>query len=47
MTKEQLLHILSKLRGFNAETEVFELKEAKNGFDFARVLAKKAEFRPG
>ena len=38
MTKEELLQKLNELRRFPAETEVFEFKEAKNSFDFTKLV---------
>jgi len=37
MTKQELLNKLNELRSLPAETEVFEFKEAKNNFDFAKM----------
>src|SRR4030066_2515265 len=37
MTKQELLNKLNELRSLAAETEVFEFKEAKNNFDFAKM----------
>jgi len=37
MTKQELINKLHELRRLPAETEVFEFKEAKNGFDFAKL----------
>ncbi|MGB5156315.1 ATP-binding protein [Desulfobacterium sp. N47] len=37
MTKEELIQKLNELRGLPAETEVFEFKEAKNGYDFHKI----------
>lgn len=37
MTKQELLNKLNELRSLPAETEVFEFKEAKNGFDFGKL----------
>jgi ATP-dependent DNA helicase RecG len=37
MTKEDLIDKLNELRGLPAETEVFEFKEAKNGYDFRKI----------
>jgi len=34
MTKDELVCRLNELRGLPVEREVFEFKEAKNGFDF-------------
>lgn len=39
MTKDELVSKLNELRGLPAETEVFEFKEAKNGYD-SRKLGK-------
>ena len=35
MTKDELIQTLNELRGLPAETEVFEFKEAKSGYDSA------------
>lgn len=37
MTKASLLQKLNDLRSLPAETEVFEFKEAKNGYDFGKL----------
>lgn len=37
MTHAELLHKLNELRSLPAETEVFEFKEAKNGYDFNKL----------
>ncbi len=37
MTKDELIHTLNKLRALPAETEIFEFKEAKNGYDFRKL----------
>src|SRR3990170_6414679 len=37
MTEKELIARLNELRRLPAETEVFELKEAKNNFDFSRL----------
>ena len=37
MTKDELIQTLNSLRGLPAETEVFEFKEAKNGYDFRKL----------
>jgi ATP-dependent DNA helicase RecG len=37
MRKDELIRQLNKLRGLPAETEVFEFKEAKNGYDFRKL----------
>lgn len=37
MTKYELINKLTELRRLPAETEVFEFKEAKNGFDFGKL----------
>ena len=37
MTKDELIHTLNELRGLPSETEVFEFKEAKNGYDFRKL----------
>jgi len=37
MTNEKLIQTLNTLRGLPAETEVFEFKEAKRGYDFRKL----------
>lgn len=37
MTNDELIRTLNYLRGLPAESEVFEFKEAKNGFDFIKL----------
>ena len=37
MTQEELLSILNALRSAPAETEVFEFKEANDGYDFRKI----------
>jgi len=37
MTKQELINKLTELRRLPVETEVFEFKEAKNGFDFGKL----------
>ena len=37
MTNDELIQTLNYLRGLPAETEVFEFKEAKNGYDFRKL----------
>ncbi|TLD43433.1 MAG: ATP-dependent DNA helicase RecG-related protein [Candidatus Jettenia ecosi] len=37
MAASELLQKLNELRGLPAETEVFEFKEAKNGYDFSKL----------
>lgn len=37
MTNDELIRTLNYLRGLPAESEVFEFKEAKNGFDFSKL----------
>ncbi|MCL4474968.1 MAG: putative DNA binding domain-containing protein [Nitrospirae bacterium] len=37
MTEQKLLNKLNELRSLPAETEVFEFKEAKNGYDFGKL----------
>lgn len=37
MSKDELIQKLNELRGLPAETEVFEFKEAKNGYDFRKL----------
>jgi len=37
MTKDELIHTLNRLRALPAETEIFEFKEAKNGYDFHKL----------
>jgi ATP-dependent DNA helicase RecG len=37
MKPEELMEILNELRGLPSETEVFEFKEAKNGYDFRKL----------
>ncbi|MBW2576227.1 MAG: putative DNA binding domain-containing protein, partial [Deltaproteobacteria bacterium] len=37
MTNDELIQTLNYLRGLPAESEVFEFKEAKNGYDFRKL----------
>src|SRR4030067_1887677 len=37
MTQQELVNKLNELRSLPTETEVFEFKEAKNGFDFGKL----------
>jgi ATP-dependent DNA helicase RecG len=37
MKQDELIHTLNELRGLPSETEVFEFKEAKNGYDFRKL----------
>ena len=37
MTRDELIQTLNALRGLPAETEVFEFKEAKSGYDFRKL----------
>ncbi len=40
MTKDELIGILNTFRSLPAETEVFEFKEAKNTYDFKKLILK-------
>jgi ATP-dependent DNA helicase RecG len=37
MTQQELSELLDRLRGLNAENEIVEFKEAKKGYDFAKI----------